>query len=265
MPVVSAVPICEVGRRGRLDIVFGVRQGRTTIDEAYCEVPFKITRLLESGSDGMAHLILMQCSAGLFGGDTVECNIHVKAGSRVLITQQSATKVHPTSDARHAEQTTRIYVDRGGELCMFLDPIIPFAGSRLRQKTSIDVESGARVSYWESLMSGRIGRGESWAFEELSSETSLRLEGEPLFLDRFTLMPKRYPQTGEWAMGKATYLATGLSFKENDAGFADRLHDLLPGAGVDSPAPGLVVTRVVASEGPDFHRARAGFAAISRG
>ena len=40
------------------------------------------------------------------------------------------------------------------------------------------------------------------------------------------------------------------------ADLASRLHELLPTAGVDTPAPGLVAVRVVASNGPDFHRYR---------
>src|SRR5215467_6084026 len=87
----------EVGRRGRADLTFVQQDGRTVLQDSYCEVPFKITRMLHS-SDGAAHLIMMQCTAGLFGGDHVHCSIRVQRGARVRITQQSATRVHPSRD-----------------------------------------------------------------------------------------------------------------------------------------------------------------------
>src|SRR3989454_10504423 len=107
-----AVPLSEVGRHGRLDLIFSSRHGRTVIRDAYCEIPFKITRLHDSHLSGIAHLILMQPTAGLFGGDTTECAIHVESGARILITQQSATKAHP-SCGRRAIQTNRIRVEAG--------------------------------------------------------------------------------------------------------------------------------------------------------
>ena len=49
-----AVPLSEVGRRGRLNLIFSSRRGRTVIRDAYCEIPFKITRLHDWNSDGEA-------------------------------------------------------------------------------------------------------------------------------------------------------------------------------------------------------------------
>jgi urease accessory protein len=257
------VALSEVGRRGKLDLVFGSRYGRTVMRDAYCEVPFKITRLLDSEPSGIPHLILMQSTAGLFGGDSTECTIHVESGARILITQQSATKAHP-SGGRLAFQNNHIHIEEGGELHMYYEPLIPFLGARVRQTTSIDVAPGARLVLWESLMAGRIGRGETWQFEELSSETSLRVNGRLLYLDRFRLRPKENPPDAEWMMGSARYLATGLFFDEHVRDFADRMHQLLPipGVGIDTPAPGLGVARILAVHGPDFHRYRSAFASV---
>jgi urease accessory protein len=258
-----AVPLSEVGRRGRLDLTFTERNGRTVIRDAYCEIPFKITRLHDSHPLKIAHLILMQSTAGLFGGDTTECTIHVESGARILITQQSATKAHP-SGGRLAIQTNRIRVEAGGELHIYFDPLIPFSGARVHQTTSIDVDSGARLCFWEGLMAGRVGRGEIWQFAEFSSETSLRVNGRLLYLDRFRLCPREEPPNKQWMMGNARYLATGLYFDEHASDFAERLHLLIPGAGAgtDNPAPGLAVARIAAVHGPEFHRCRSVFASV---
>jgi urease accessory protein len=199
----------------------------------------------------------MHCTAGLFGGDVLECAIHVEAGARVLLTQQSATKVHPARGSR-AIQRCRIRVEAGGELHIYNDAVIPFAESVLSQTTLIDIDKGSRLYFWESFMAGRIGRGEVWKFDEFSSETRLRMNGQVLYLDRFRLTPKQDPPTGEWTMARARYLATGLCFDDR-ADFAERLHGLMPKAGVDAPAAGLVVARVAVDDGPDFHSSRTAF------
>jgi urease accessory protein len=255
------VPLSEIGRSGRLDLTFNARCGRTVLCHSYCEVPFKITRLHHSPSSGIAHLILMQCTAGLFGGDAVECTICVKAGAQVLITQQSATKVHP-SGSRPACHFNRIRVETGGELHLYYDPVIPFSNSRMWQKTEIELDPGSRFSFWEGLMAGRAGRGEVWQFDEFSSETSVRSGGQSLYIDRFCLRPRLNSPTQPFVMGDARYLATGLLFAGAVDTFAGRLHDLLPGAGVDIPAAGLALVRVMSVDGPQFHRARDTFARL---
>ena len=244
-----------MGRQGRLDLTLTSRRGRTEIADTYCEVPFKITRLHDPGTLGIPRLILMHCTAGLFGGDRLECTIHVERGARVLITQQSATKVHP-SGGRPAIQRNQIRVDSGGELHLYYDPVIPFSGSRLHQSTLIEVEDGARLCFWEGFMAGRVGRGELWEFDELSSETALRQAGRRLYLERFMLRPKQYPLTGDWTMGAFRYFGSFLYFGKDASDFSERFHHLLPEIAVDTPAAELAVSRVLAFEGQDFHRIR---------
>jgi urease accessory protein UreH len=251
------VPLADVGRRGRLSLTFGLQGGRTVLKDSYCEVPFKITRLLNSNA-GVPQMILMQCTAGLFGGDEVECSIRVERGAGVRITQQSATKVHPSQE-RRAVQRNRIYVESEATLEMFLEPIIPFADSRLEQATHIEVEPGGQLAYWEGFMTGRVGRGESWCFAELTSETSLSSNGTLAYLDRFRLARA----DSRWAMNNATYLGTGLYWSPRARDFAEAFHESLPQAGVDAVTEQLVAVRVVSNNGPEFHRSRDAFCTLS--
>jgi urease accessory protein len=206
--------------------------------------------------------MLMQCTAGLFGGDDLECTIRVASGARVLLTQQSATKVHPSGD-RPAIQRTRVFVGEGAELLLYQEPIIPFAESYLQQSTLIEVERGGRLVFWEALMAGRVGRGERWQFRALSSETRVSVNGRPVFLDRILLSPDG-SQGAPLVMGCCSYAGTGLYVGEREKGafLATALHEALPEAGVEALVPGVVLTRIVASTGPDFHRWRAAFTRV---
>jgi urease accessory protein len=251
------VPLAEVGRRGRLDLTFSEQNGKTVLRHSYCEVPFKITRILNSGAPA-AHLMLMHCTAGIFGGDDLECSIRVESGACVRITQQSATKVHP-SEGRFAKQNTHIVVETGAKLQFYLEPVIPFAESSLRQATRVDLQPGGRLMFWEAFMAGRIGRGERWRFNELASETRLHSNDALLYLDRFKL-PNGF-EGAPWSIGDCTYVGTGLYAGPHAQHFASVLHQSMPEAGIDTPAPGLAAIRVASVSGPDFHRLRETMAA----
>ena len=246
------VALAEVGRRAHMDLIFAQQDRQTVLRHSYYEVPFKITRLLSCRPPG-AHLILMHSTAGIFGGDELECSIRVERGSRVLITQQSATKIHP-SEGRPAIQRNHIVVESGAELQLYLEPLIPFADSILRQSTQIDVASGGRLTFWEGLMAGRIGRGERWQFRELALETRLRVDNHSVYLDRF-LLPGGL-ENSPWVMADRNYLGTGLYVGEQAQSFAETLHAVLPEAGINTPAAEIAVTRVVSASGPVFHRCR---------
>jgi urease accessory protein len=252
------VPISEVGRRGRMELRLASANGRTVMSRIYAEVPFKVTRLHETDSPGWSHLVLMHSTAGVFGGDVLESSIHVESGARILITQQSAAKIHP-SGGRPAIQVNRLRVDSGGELCIFYEPVIPFAESHLNQRTIIELAEGARLTYWEGFMAGRIGRGETWKFNELSSETSIRKDGRLLYLDRLRITPAGRRPVSAWEMAGAGYWGTGLCFGASAPGLVQSLHEALPDAGVDTPVPELAVVRVLERDGQKYHEARQAF------
>ena len=247
------VPLADVGRRGRLELTFARQNGRTILRHSYCETPFKVTRLLDA-ANAPAHLILMHSTAGLFGGDELDCSIRIERGARVRITQQSATRIHP-SQGRPAIQRIRVFVEAGAELNMYLEPVIPFAESRLWQTTSLEVEPGARLSFWEAFMMGRVGRGERWQFAELVSETQLRWGSRVVYLDRFRLLAK-VAEHSTLVMGNNNYLGTGLVAGSRVLELAKAMREDLPAAGIDTPTPEFAMARVVSHDGPGFHRSR---------
>ena len=244
------VSLAEVGRRARMDLVFEKQNSRSILSHAYCEVPFKITRVLNSPQTG-AHLILMHSTAGIFGGDELDCSIRLRSGTNILITQQSAAKIHPSA-GRPAIQTNRVVVERGAELRLYLEPIIPFADSILRQTTRIDIEAGGRLMFWEAFMAGRVARGEKWQFRELTSETNLFLDGHSIYLDRFRLRTGFEKSTR--AMADCNYWGTGMYVGENASKLAESLHQKIPEAGVDTLSSQLAVIRIASVSGPHLRR-----------
>jgi urease accessory protein len=202
--------LSEVGRAGSLELIFGVRAGKTIIRHAYSEIPHKITRLYYPENSSLPQLILMNATAGLFPGDRVETRVLVEKGARVLITSQASTKVHPGTGV--AEQTLQVSVEDGAELHFYTDPLIPFRGARLRQRLHLRVVGSAKLYFWNSFMAG-VGRGEAWEFEEIDSELHLCRDEKLVYLERYRLHPgSSVPNSPResWIMRDAVYVATGV-------------------------------------------------------
>ena len=236
--------LSDVGRVGRLELVFCLKGSRTVIRHAYGEVPHKITRLYYPENSSLPQLILMNSTAGLFAGDRVEIRIHVERGARVLITSQASTKVHPGTGT--AEQSLYASIEAGAELHIHNDPLIPFSGARLRQRVSLEIDSGARFSFWDGFMSGRVGRGELWEFEEIDTETRLSRDEKLIYLERYRIAPSS-------ASSSFQYVATGIFCEPSAQPMPDKFFVFsAPNVAIDEPSPGVAIARAVAATGTEY-------------
>jgi urease accessory protein len=256
-------PPSAIGRRARLELVFGYRRGRTVLTHSYAEPPFRVGRTLEAGA--YAYLILACSGPGVFGGDALEQRIRVERGARVLLVSQAALQVHPTAAPDAAEVESRFEIEPDGELDCFWDPVIPFAGARLSQRIDVQSAAGSSLFWSDALMAGRTGRGEAWQFEDLAHELRFCVDGTLLYLERYRLTPKSRPPERPWIAGGAQYVGTTLVHDAHaTAESAERLQRQLGAigeirAGVDCVAPDLLVGRLLAARGPQFAVARAMF------
>jgi len=162
-----------IGRDARLELTFEVRRGRTVATHVYAEPPLRIGATFDI--DGAAYVIIACSGPGVFAGDVLRQAIRVRSGARVVVTSQAALQVHPSSAPSPATVGHEYRVEAGGELHCHWDPVIPFAGARLRQRFDLEIEAGGRLYWGDALMSGRARRGEAWRFDELAHELGLHV------------------------------------------------------------------------------------------
>ena len=249
-----------VGRHARLELTFGVRAGRTVLEHAYAEPPFRAGHCF--AEEAGAHLILAWVSPGVFGGDCLEQHVRVRSGAHVRLTSQSALQIHPSPSGNRSTLRATYDVEDGATLVCEWHPLIPFAGSRFSQQLEIRLGAGARLVWSDALMAGRLGRDERWAFAEFGHELSVYREGVLDYLERFRLTPGTASPDRPWVAPAANYVGTVLvSDPGVGAERAEALHRELSGrAGVAAAAdvvePGLLLVRLLGPDGPAFHEAR---------
>ena len=157
--------------------------GQTALAQQSFRAPFHLSKPYW---DADARVLLVQVvnpTAGILAGDRLESAISIGSGAAVLVTSPSASRVFQMKEGE-AESRQRFSVETGGWLEFMPEPLVLHRGSRFRQRTEIDVASGGELFFADLLMPGRIARGETWAWDKLRLELTLRVGGELILRER---------------------------------------------------------------------------------
>lgn len=136
----------------------------------------------------MVHL--HNVSGGVLGGDRLELSVGIGPGARAQITTTGATRIYrPCDEAPVAYLSNEITVGENALLEYVPDALIPFAGARLKQCTTIRLEPSAGLFWWEILAPGREARGEVFEYANVELRTDVVALGKPIALERIRLEP----------------------------------------------------------------------------
>lgn len=192
----TANPASETGKHGILVLKLAGDKttGRTVVKEQYSQVPLYAQKpmYLEESLPSMAYMYVISPSGGVLQGDTYRIDVSLESGAQAHLTTQGATRVYKMEEG-FATQEINITADRGCYLEYMPDQIIPYAGSRFYQKTSIRAHEEATVVYPEIITPGRVASGERFGYDVCY----LRIQGSDLqgglkFADSSVLEPKKH-------------------------------------------------------------------------
>ncbi|GEM44998.1 urease accessory protein UreD [Deinococcus cellulosilyticus] len=167
-----------------LRLEFALHRGRTLLKQQYASGAMKVIRPFEVGE--YALLQIASVTPGIHNGDHYELVVQVRGGAKVILLNQSATKLHGKR-AGKAVHDIELHVEPDAHLEYYPGLTIPFADACYQQQTQVRLSAGARFGVLESWSAGRLERGEKWAFQGLSSKIHVQLENRPLFRDAFEL------------------------------------------------------------------------------
>lgn len=152
---------------GHLDVECRVdAQGRTFLAKQSFRSPIHLSKPYWDGN----HLIInmVNPTAGLFAGDSVDIFVRICPGASVVLTSPSAARVFRARDSRGEAQVAQSFVvESGGRLDVFPEILIANAGARYRQTTRIDVRAGGELFITEMIAPGRTAYGESFDYDQI--------------------------------------------------------------------------------------------------
>ncbi len=141
---------------GRL--VLGLRDGGTVIRECYQEAGLRI-RMPRVEPGEALEAVVINTAGGITGGDRFVLDITAGPATRAVVTTQAAEKVYRSSGGiGHFD--TAIRVAAGTDLAWLPQEAILFDGSALERRLTVDMDAGATVLAVESVVFGRLARGE---------------------------------------------------------------------------------------------------------
>lgn len=208
MPVLERPPVLPPLTSSRLELRFA-REGDCTrmfvLDQ---EPPWRAIRAFRNARDeALVHL--HNVSGGVLGGDSLQLSIDAALSARVQVTSVGATRIYRRRpDRSSASLCTTIHIGDGALLEYLPDAIIPFAGSRFSQSTSVSLARNAGFIAWETIAAGRIASGEVFAFDSFHSEWSVRSETRTLALERYSLIPADRDPRSPARWGRFRYTTT---------------------------------------------------------
>ena len=159
--------------------------------------------------DGAALVHLHNVSGGLLGGDELGLEVSVGEEAKVQLTTTSATRIYRArEDSRTTNQQNHIEVGENALLEYVPDAMIPFAGSRYRQETTIHLAEGAGLYWWEIIGPGREASGELFEYEQFEMRTKISACGRTIAAENILLSPAKRNIESLARLGPYRYSAT---------------------------------------------------------
>jgi urease accessory protein len=191
-----------------LDFDYDARSARTIVKVSEQRQPLKVVRAFELEAGG-ALVHVHNLSGGVVAGDRLSLRVDVAARARAQITSTGATRVYRSrSGTADAEFSVHLRVGEHALVEYLPDPLIPFAGSRYRQESVVDLENSAGLFWWEIVAPGRAARGEVFAYDSLRLGLELRAAGVPIAIDRSELDPIARPLRSPARLGPYRYFSS---------------------------------------------------------
>ncbi|MFF2613076.1 urease accessory protein UreD [Kitasatospora sp. NPDC058046] len=179
------------GKVGLLELAFERVGGRTELTGHYQKSPLQIMRPLyfDPARPDLAVTFLMSTGGGILQADRLRTDLHCGADTAVHLTTQAATKVY-RMEHDYATQLVNLTAGPHAYVEYLPEPVIPFVDSRLYQRTVLTVDPEATVLAGETVLAGRLARGERNAYRVFASDLEVRRPGgELVALDTVRLEP----------------------------------------------------------------------------
>jgi urease accessory protein len=240
------------GLRGHLELVCGLdAAGSSSLRrQSFCAPVHLSKPHLDAG---VLVVNVVNPTAGLLAGDRVHYSVQVETRAALMLTTPSASRVHRMPDG-YAEVRQDFQVAAGGWLECWPELMIPQSGARYHQQTSIRIEKGGELLFFETLAPGRVASGETFGFDELIWATDLFHGVRQIARERYRLSPGNGSLTPLRTRFPTAYYASAFVVTPHLAADAEcwaRIHELHAEdawIGVSALAEGAWVVKLLAAD-----------------
>jgi urease accessory protein len=142
-----------------------------------------LLKALPSEDNRRLEAVLVHPPGGLVGGDSLQIDVALDAGARVLATTPGAQKWYGRS-GQPASGRTRLVLADGAMLEWLPRPAIVYDGAHARQSLAVELSRESCFIGWEALVRGRMAMGERFASGRIEQTLAIAIDGEPIWEER---------------------------------------------------------------------------------
>lgn len=215
----------STGKAGELSLTFAAdSDGRTRLVRDFATVPFHLPGGLTHDEQvpDLATVYVQSPTGGIAQGDRHAVDVTVGTNATAHVTTQSAEKVL-RMERNCARTDVHLDVAEGGYLEYLPEPTILYPDARYRQETTLTVGDDATAVVGETVVPGRLARGEVFEFERLYSRFTVEGPDGLLVQDTTDLHPAARDPRRAGVMGSHRVL--GTLYVVGEPSLSDRLHD----------------------------------------
>jgi urease accessory protein len=195
--------------------------------------------------------VLINTGGGMAGGDWMALEIELLAGARTVLTTQAAEKIYRSEDAE-TEVAAELRLGSASRLDWLPQEQILFDNARFRRVLSVDMAADATLTLCESVVFGRIARGEVLREGAYRDRWRIRRGGRLVFAEEVRLDDDIAGALARGALGGgARALATVLHVAPDAEAMRERARDALEGASSEcgvSAWNGMLVARFLSPD-----------------
>lgn len=239
--------------RGRLELRYR-REGERCVAHDRHEGPLRVLQALYPEGPDVCHHVLVHPPGGIVGGDELDIDVQLEAGTHALITTPGATRFYRSAGAVGA-QRAQLRVAGGARLEWLPLEAIAYRGCRAHNAVRFELAADAAMIGWDLLALGLPAAGE--AFDAGWFEQRLERPGRWLERGRIDAADRRLFDS---PLGLAGHGVLGTAWFASGQALAPALREALldaaresvaaqgfdAPAGATSPTPDLVLLRVLA-------------------
>lgn len=217
----KAAPVGGTGKSGFLRLGFELNSdGRTILRDWERRVPLIVQQALYFDEElpSMACVYILSSGGPNVDGDRYEQIFTLRRGAMVHLSTGAATKLAEMR-YNYSSMKQSIRLEEESYLEYLPEPIIPCRHTRYYSDTHITIAPSATLVYAETLFSGRryFGEGERFKYDIVAISTRAeREDGEPLFREKYTIRPEKYPPQRVGAMGDFDIMANVIVLTPSD-------------------------------------------------
>ncbi|KAF1921588.1 UreD urease accessory protein-domain-containing protein [Ampelomyces quisqualis] len=127
-------------------------------------------------SPRLVHTVfLLTYGGGIVAGDTIDLDISLDGGTRLVLLTQGSTKIFKTPDPSvKSRQHMTVHLEHDAALIYLPDPVQPFAHTAFSQSQQYHLKEGqGSLCVCDWVTSGRSARGENWDIHEYNSKNEV--------------------------------------------------------------------------------------------